>query len=145
MRELNPSKTIIALGNYGYDWTSGKQEADEVTFQEALIHAGESQATPIFDPTSRNPYYEYDENDGSHHTVWFLDAVTAYNQMRAASGYKPAGFAIWRLGSEDPSVWSVRQMDHRSSRYPEAGKCTCDIFHYRKKWPGLSRSGAAHS
>ncbi|MGH9883747.1 MAG: polysaccharide deacetylase family protein, partial [Pyrinomonadaceae bacterium] len=43
----------------------------------------------------------------SHHTVWFLDAVTAYNQMRAASGYKPAGYAIWRLGSEDPSIWSV--------------------------------------
>jgi hypothetical protein len=27
--------------------------------------------------------------------------------MRAASGYKPAGFAIWRLGSEDPSIWSI--------------------------------------
>jgi cellulose synthase/poly-beta-1,6-N-acetylglucosamine synthase-like glycosyltransferase/peptidoglycan/xylan/chitin deacetylase (PgdA/CDA1 family)/spore germination protein YaaH len=114
MRDLNPSKTIIALGNYGYDWTAGKQEADEVTFQEALIHADESQAKPVFDPNSRNPYYEYDENDGSHHTVWFLDAVTAYNQMRAASGYKPAGFAIWRLGSEDPSVWSVMDSQHAS-------------------------------
>src|SRR5260370_995078 len=27
--------------------------------------------------------------------------------MRAASGYNPAGFALWRLGSEDPSIWSV--------------------------------------
>src|ERR1044072_483978 len=27
--------------------------------------------------------------------------------MRAASGSKPAGFAIGRLGSEDPSVWSI--------------------------------------
>jgi len=107
MRDLNPSKTIIALGNYGYDWTEGKQEGDEVTFQEALIHARESQAAPIFDPDTRNPYYKYDEDDQTHHTVWFLDAVTAYNQMRAASGFKPAGFAIWRLGSEDPSVWSV--------------------------------------
>jgi cellulose synthase/poly-beta-1,6-N-acetylglucosamine synthase-like glycosyltransferase/peptidoglycan/xylan/chitin deacetylase (PgdA/CDA1 family) len=107
MREVNPSKTIIALGNYGYDWTEGKKEADEVTFQEALIHARESQAAPIFDPDTKNPYYKYDEDDQTHHTVWFLDAVTAYNQMRAASGFKPAGFAIWRLGSEDPSVWSV--------------------------------------
>jgi hypothetical protein len=27
--------------------------------------------------------------------------------MRAASGYNCAGFALWRLGSEDPSVWSI--------------------------------------
>jgi cellulose synthase/poly-beta-1,6-N-acetylglucosamine synthase-like glycosyltransferase/peptidoglycan/xylan/chitin deacetylase (PgdA/CDA1 family)/spore germination protein YaaH len=107
MRTLDASKTIIALGNYGYDWSSASNTADEVTFQEALITAQESSATPTFDAASRNPYFEYDEEDESHHKVWFLDAVTAYNEMRAASGYKPAGFAIWRLGSEDPSIWSV--------------------------------------
>ena len=106
MSDLQGQKTIIALGNYGYDWTDGK-EADEVSFQEALLHAQESEAAPIFDSVTRNPYYDYYEEDNSHHVVWFLDGVTAYNQMRAASGYKPAGFAIWRLGSEDPSVWSI--------------------------------------
>jgi cellulose synthase/poly-beta-1,6-N-acetylglucosamine synthase-like glycosyltransferase/peptidoglycan/xylan/chitin deacetylase (PgdA/CDA1 family)/spore germination protein YaaH len=107
MRDLDSAKTIIALGNYGYNWTDGGNEADEVTFQEALISARESSTAPSFDPATRNPYFEYDEEDQSHHRVWFLDAVTAFNQMRAASGYKPAGFGIWRLGSEDPSIWSV--------------------------------------
>ncbi|HKP46344.1 MAG TPA: glycosyltransferase [Pyrinomonadaceae bacterium] len=107
MHELDPAKTIIALGNYGYNWTEGEKEAQEVTCQEALITAHESSATIAFDSATRNPHFEYDEDDGSHHLVWFLDAVTAYNQMRAASGFKPAGFAIWRLGSEDPSVWSI--------------------------------------
>ncbi|HJT65943.1 MAG TPA: glycosyltransferase [Pyrinomonadaceae bacterium] len=107
MRNLDASKTIIALGNYGYNWSSANNTADEVTFQEALITAQESSAAPAFDPATRNPYFEYDEEDQSHHKVWFLDAVTAYNEMRAASGYKPAGFAIWRLGSEDPSIWSL--------------------------------------
>ena len=97
MRDLDASKTIIALGNYGYDWSDANKEADEVTFQEALITANESSAAPAFDSATRNPYFEYDEEDNSHHKVWFLDAVTAYNQMRAASGYKPAGFAsgVW--------------------------------------------------
>jgi peptidoglycan-N-acetylglucosamine deacetylase len=107
MHDLEPAKTIIAIGNYGYDWSDGSTEADEITFQEALIRARDSQAKILFDSASRNPNFEYDEEDESHHTVWFLDAVTAYNQMRAASGYKPAGFAVWRLGSEDPSIWSV--------------------------------------
>ena len=107
MRDLDASKTIIALGNYGYNWNDANKDVDEVTFQEALITARESSAAPAFDSATRNPYFEYDEEDNSHHKVWFLDAVTAYNQMRAASGYKPAGFGIWRLGSEDPSVWSI--------------------------------------
>ncbi|MGH9932857.1 MAG: glycosyltransferase [Pyrinomonadaceae bacterium] len=107
MHDLDPAKTIIALGNYGYDWTEGKTEAAELTFQEAVISARDSEAKIAFDSTSHTPTFEYDDEEESHHSVWFLDAVTAYNQMRAASGYKPAGFAIWRLGSEDPSVWSL--------------------------------------
>lgn len=107
MRDLDPAKTIVALGNYGYDWAEGKTEADEVTFQEAVISARDSEAKIVFDSTSRTPKFDYDDEDQTHHNVWFLDAVTTYNQMRAASGFRPAGFAIWRLGSEDPSVWSL--------------------------------------
>jgi peptidoglycan-N-acetylglucosamine deacetylase len=107
LKEMDPAKTIIAIGNYGYDWTEGKDTAKEVTCQEALINARESEVEAIdFDATTRNPHYDYDDEDEAHHHVWFIDAVTAYNEMRAASGYSPAGFALWRLGSEDPSIWS---------------------------------------
>jgi len=106
MRDLDPAKTIIALGNYGYNWTEGA-DAEEVSFQKAVVDARDSEAQIEFDPETRNPHYEYDEEDESHHVVWFLDGVTAFNQMRAASGYHPAGFALWRLGSEDPSIWSI--------------------------------------
>jgi cellulose synthase/poly-beta-1,6-N-acetylglucosamine synthase-like glycosyltransferase/peptidoglycan/xylan/chitin deacetylase (PgdA/CDA1 family)/spore germination protein YaaH len=107
MRELDPSRTILALGSYGYDWTEGVDDAEELTFQEAVISARDSEATINFDSATRNPYFDYTEEDQSEHHVWFLDAVTAYNQMHAASAYGCAGFALWRLGSEDPSVWSI--------------------------------------
>lgn len=108
MKEIDPAKVIVAIGNYGYDWTEGAEHAKELTCQEALITAHESEVEKIdFDPETKNPYFEYDEEDDTHHHVWFLDAVTAYNQMRAASGFHPAGFALWRLGSEDPSIWSI--------------------------------------
>lgn len=115
MHDLDGSKTIIVLGNYGYDWSDSAKEANELTFQEALITARESEAKPAFDPVSRTPYFEYDESDESHHKVWFLDGVTAFNQMRAASGFKPAGFAIWRMGSEDPSIWSLMDSTNPST------------------------------
>ncbi|MCM3873468.1 MAG: glycosyltransferase [Pyrinomonadaceae bacterium] len=106
MRDLEPAKTIICIGGYGYDW-SGDSEATEVTFQEAVLSARDSDAHVSFDRASRNPYFSYEEEDGSYHTVWFLDAVTAYNQILAASKFHPAGYALWRLGSEDPSLWAI--------------------------------------
>lgn len=110
MAELSPSKTIICFGNYGYNWTDDGKEAETVTFQESLIAARESldSAEEIkFDPVSRNPYFSYAEDDGKKHTVWFLDASTAYNEIQSAKAYNVAGFALWRMGSEDPSLWKV--------------------------------------
>jgi cellulose synthase/poly-beta-1,6-N-acetylglucosamine synthase-like glycosyltransferase/peptidoglycan/xylan/chitin deacetylase (PgdA/CDA1 family)/spore germination protein YaaH len=110
MAELSPAKTIICFGNYGYNWPGNKEEAETVTFQESLLAARESLDSPEeikFDPVSKNPYFEYTEDDGVDHTVWFLDASTAYNELQSAQPYKPAGFALWRLGSEDPSLWTI--------------------------------------
>lgn len=106
MRELDPAKTIIALGNYAYDW-SGGQAAVDMTFQASMLASKESEAQIAFDPQSLNPHFDYREDDGSTHQVWFLDAVTAQNQMRAADVFRPKGYALWRLGSEDPSIWSL--------------------------------------
>ncbi|HTH50308.1 MAG TPA: glycosyltransferase, partial [Pyrinomonadaceae bacterium] len=112
MAELSPAKTIVCFGNYGYNWTEGdkENEAETLSFQEALLAARESldSVSEIkYDPVSKNPYYTYTEDDGKDHTVWFLDAATAYNQLQAARPYGVAGFALWRLGSEDPSLWKV--------------------------------------
>jgi peptidoglycan/xylan/chitin deacetylase (PgdA/CDA1 family) len=106
MRELDPSKTIVAIGNYAYDW-AGKGPAVDMTFQAGMLASKESEAPITFDPQTLNPHFEYQEDDGSVHQVWFLDAVTAQNQMRAADVFRPKGYALWRLGSEDASIWSL--------------------------------------
>ena len=106
MKELDPAKTIIALGNYGYDWAE-KPPAIDMTFQETVLTSKESDAPIVFDPLTLNPHFDYQEDDGSIHHVWFLDAVTAHNQLRAADVFRPRGYALWRLGSEDPSIWSL--------------------------------------
>lgn len=107
MSRLDPQKTIVCIGNYGYDWSSKEKEANEVSFQEALLAARDSEAKIQFDAAAKNPNFSYDEDDGSHHTVWFLDATTAFNEIKTSEKYQPYGFALWRLGSEDPSLWDV--------------------------------------
>ncbi|MDB5393671.1 MAG: glycosyl transferase [Rhodospirillales bacterium] len=106
MKVLDPARTIIAIGAYGYDWSKGKPTQD-IAFQEAMTLAHDSETTIAFDPKSENPHFSYSEDDGQKHDVWLLDGVTAFNEVHAADIYKPAGYAIWRLGSEDPSLWSV--------------------------------------
>jgi cellulose synthase/poly-beta-1,6-N-acetylglucosamine synthase-like glycosyltransferase/peptidoglycan/xylan/chitin deacetylase (PgdA/CDA1 family) len=110
--ELPPQKCFIAIGNYCYDWKAHARGATVVSFQEAIRIAQESEGDIRLDPASLNPNFDYyDENDKLHH-VWFLDAVTAFNQIVEGQRYHPQGFAIWRLGSEDPSIWSI--LDRRT-------------------------------
>ncbi|MGA0586364.1 glycosyltransferase [Dyella sp. KRB-257] len=106
MNELDPDQTIIALGSYGYDWARGRN-AEAVTFQDAMDRAADAQTTIDFDDDTQNPHFSYSEDNGTVHDLWFLDAATAYNQIHDADGYQPYGYAVWRLGSEDPSIWSV--------------------------------------
>ena len=104
MRQLSADSTIIAIGNYGYDWVQGEAQATTREFSEAMVDARDSGATIQFDDASNNPHFSYDEGDGTKHQIWFLDAATAFNQIHAADGYQPAGYALWRLGTEDPSM-----------------------------------------
>ncbi len=102
---IPPEKMIVAIGSYGYDWPK-KGQAKENTFEEAVLTARESEAEVRFDAASLNPTFDYVESDGQPHAVWFLDAVTAFNQLVAIRDLRPRGVALWRLGSEDPSIWT---------------------------------------
>lgn len=120
MKDLDPSHTIIALGNYAYDWTPGKP-GEDLTFQDTARLARMRDAEIDFDPDAENPHFAYKGPDGAAHDVWFLDAVTAFNEIHASDVYAPAGYALWRLGSEDPSVWSVMGRPYGSAA-PDALK-----------------------
>ena len=105
--DVPAEKLVVGLGSYGYDWTEGVKGAEELSFQDSLNHARESSATIEFAPDAANPRYEYDDEKGRHHDVWYLDAVTAFNQTIASRQAGPRGYALWRLGSEDPAIWEV--------------------------------------
>ena len=63
--------------------------------------------TSISTATACNPHVSYLDEQNRRHDIWFLDAVTALNQMRAAPALGIKTFALWRLGAEDRSLWRV--------------------------------------
>ena len=98
---------IIALGSYGYDWTIGEKKAELITFPEAMSRANNAkvESAEIKAP-SYNPYFYFEDGD-KEHAVWFLDVVTFLNELREVRDQKAGGFALYRLGSEDPSIWDA--------------------------------------
>ncbi len=104
-REIPPAKTIVGIGGYAYDWPKGKP-AEERTFEEAVLTARESEGVVKLDPVSLNPTFKYADDDGVAHQVWMLDAVTAFDQLQVVRAAGARGYALWRLGSEDPALWS---------------------------------------
>ncbi len=104
LREIPADRMIIALGNYAYDWMPGTP-AVERTFEEAVLTAKESEGVIHYDPASLNPMFTYADDDDKVHQVWMLDATTLFNQLDVAGNLGAKGVALWRLGSEDPSIW----------------------------------------
>ncbi len=112
VKDIPKGKIICAIGNYGYDWAlpakgNNVLTVDTNNVQEAWLHARESESDVVLEPDSLNPHFAYAEENGVRHEVWYLDAVTALNQMRAARSAGIRTFALWRLGSEDRSLWAI--------------------------------------
>ncbi len=72
---------------------------------------------PVFDRASGNLTYQYD-GGGELHTVWLLDAASLSNQMLATRAMGINAFALWRLGTEDPTVWKIFGHSHPGTVAP---------------------------
>ena len=114
-------KIICAVGNYGYDWTLSIPnpkdrhhrkpqvlDTEDLSVSDAWQEASDADADLDLDYNTLNPHFEYiDEDNNQRHVVWFLDAVTVLNEMRAARELGLQTFALWRLGEEDSSLWNI--------------------------------------
>ncbi len=121
LKSVPREKLICAIGSYGYDWAETMPanarvrhfkpkvvNTDVLSVADAWQRAADADADLDLDYDSLNAHYEYvDEDDHQRHIVWFLDAVTVLDEMRAARALGIQTFALWRLGSEDSSLWNI--------------------------------------
>ena len=122
LKTVPKEKVICALGSYGYDWTTALPDADatgkgkklavkkaagpekilsshDLSTQDAWQAAEDSDSQIDLDDDSLNVHFAYDDEDARvRHQVWFLDAVTVQNEMRAARALGIQTYALWRLG-----------------------------------------------
>lgn len=98
---IPPSKVILGIPGYGYDW-SGSGPATALTYSQAEALASEYGASPNAD------HFIYMQ-DGQLHSVWFENTSSFLSSINLVSGYELRGVALWRLGIEDPKIWDFLQ------------------------------------
>jgi cellulose synthase/poly-beta-1,6-N-acetylglucosamine synthase-like glycosyltransferase/peptidoglycan/xylan/chitin deacetylase (PgdA/CDA1 family)/spore germination protein YaaH len=105
VRQIPRDKAIVTIGNYAYDWHDGTGDPENV--EEAWVDSGDSDARPVFDRVAGNSTFAYNDENGHPHSVWLLDAASAFNELTLLDRAGIHDVALWRLGAEDPGLWSI--------------------------------------
>jgi spore germination protein YaaH len=96
-------KVVQGIPLYGYDWAA-KRAARDRTYRESMELAERHGAQVKRDDIDQHLWFEYSA-DGVRHDVWFVDAVTVAALASVGRELGVAGYALWRLGGEDPAIW----------------------------------------
>ncbi|MBK0378071.1 glycosyltransferase [Mucilaginibacter segetis] len=106
--QVPSEKVILTVMAGGYDWPENSI-GQPIGYQQAISTAHQKNEKIIYDPLSANLHYNYPGTDGFNHIVYFTDAATNFNVIRMADDWATGGVALWRLGFEDPRLWSFFQ------------------------------------
>ncbi|HWS72158.1 MAG TPA: glycosyl hydrolase family 18 protein [Thermoanaerobaculia bacterium] len=99
---IAPSKVIVGLPFYGYDWVG--TAAQTVTYSSAMKLAQTNGATIARDANGEATF-----SYGGTHTVYFQDAAAFDRKVDVLRQKHPhiGGVAAWVAGQEDPEIWRV--------------------------------------
>ena len=103
--QVPSAKIWMGIPFYGYDW--GAKGARSVTWKSAEALAERYHASILRDD-SGEARFTY-KKVGVRHTVFFQDAgsVTTKLDMMLTEHPDIAGVAVWSMGGEDPTFWSL--------------------------------------
>lgn len=106
IRPGDPRRYIVALASYGYDWPQGRKAEVISTAQATRLAAKTGQA--IEHAPGSNAHVSYRAANGTRHEVWWADASDVARQRAMVEPLGLRGVAVWRMGLEDPGLWTAR-------------------------------------
>ena len=102
-----PSKFTIVMTMYGIDWPAGggaSHPGTPLEWRDVRAEMARYSATPVWDTTDDDPHFSY-TLAGVQHDVWYSNARTIADRI-AIARKDGMGIGFWRLGREDPDIWS---------------------------------------
>jgi spore germination protein len=109
LTEMPASKIMMGQNLYGYDWTlpfvPGGQYARAVSPQQAIALAARYNVPIRYDVTAQAPYFDYRDDQGRNHRVWFEDARSIQAKFNLVKELNLRGVSYWKLGLSFPQNW----------------------------------------
>ncbi|MDF2714124.1 MAG: putative glycosyl hydrolase [Paenibacillus sp.] len=106
---IPPNKILMGAPLYGYNWTlpyvKGGKFAPTLSPKAAVNLARDVGAYIRYDATAQAPYFNYYDNDGKEHVVWFEDARSMQAKFDLIKEYGLRGISYWVLGQSFPQNW----------------------------------------
>ncbi|HBE79781.1 MAG TPA: glycoside hydrolase family 18 [Firmicutes bacterium] len=106
LRYVPNNKIVVGIAAYGYDWKWGSGKALHYNGIQNLIR--KYKVIPKWHPVYRVPYFSY-RSWGTTHEVWYENSASTATKVQLVRKYNLRGVAVWRLGYEDPNIWSTIQ------------------------------------
>jgi spore germination protein YaaH len=107
---IPPEKLLLGIPLYGYDWNTKKGGgATAIDYPTAAQLAARPGAKSGFSNDDGAPWIEYTDDQGDTHKVWYEDADSFEKKIEVLIDHDLAGFAVWRVGHEDPADWTIIQ------------------------------------
>lgn len=103
-------KIYLGFQIYARDWLLPHEEGREAeTFsaQEAVARAVRYGAQIQYDTIAQAPFFQYTDEQGRRHEVWFEDARSAQAKFDTAKRYSLGGISYWALGYPFPQNWAL--------------------------------------
>jgi len=103
-------KIFLGIPNYGYDWVLPFVEGSRATVVSnvgAVDLARREGANIQYDQKSQAPFFNYFDDNGREHVVWFDDARSIEAKMRLINQYNLGGASYWTIGRYFPQNWLV--------------------------------------
>jgi len=104
-RQVPPEKLLLGVATYGWQWSSDGRSPIFSTY--AALHQRRERygAVELWDEQARSPYFQYLDEQGTVHHVWYENEASLTHKLHLANEYDLQGIALWRLGLEPPSLW----------------------------------------
>lgn len=108
LQKMSPSKLLVGVAAYGYDWPAGSTRAATVSTRKANGLISQYGATVHWSNRFQEPYFHYRVH-GVRHAVWYENSYAFAEKLIDLKTRHVAGVALWRLHGETPRFWQVWQ------------------------------------
>ncbi|WP_088105506.1 LysM peptidoglycan-binding domain-containing protein [Halalkalibacter urbisdiaboli] len=109
LTEMPANKIMMGQNLYGYDWTlpfvEGGEYARAVSPQRAIELAKQYNAAIQYDFQAQAPHFDYIDEQGRTHKVWFEDARSIQAKFDLLKRLGLRGISYWKLGLPFPQNW----------------------------------------